>query len=296
VDVVTITLDEVVAAATSVAHRHNGSIRSVYGVPRGGLFPAAVVAGQLRVPLSATPERGTLVVDDLVDSGATLTPYTLDADLYVDALFRKSTSPSGIAPHAELRDGWLVFPWEHNDSAGPEDAVLRLLNFIGEDATREGLVDTPGRVCRSLAELTGGYNDDPATILSTVFTEQHDQMVVLDGVEFTSLCEHHMLPFVGTAVVGYVPRGKVVGLSKLARLVECYARRLQVQERMTEQIALALMTHLEPEGAGVVIRAHHSCMGCRGVRKPSARMTTSALLGIMRYSPDARSEFLAFAH
>ncbi len=292
-NVVPIHLDDVITAAAQLAARHNGNVRSVYGVPRGGLLPAALVAAELRVPLVSTVQTGTLIVDDLVDSGTTLSRYD---GLTVDALFRKSTSPPAIAPDATVHDGWLVFPWEDATSTGPEDAVVRLLDFVGEDPHREGLAATPSRVLRSLTELTAGYADDPASILSTVFTEQHDQMVVVDGVEFTSLCEHHLLPFVGTAVVGYVPRGKVVGLSKLARLVECYARRLQVQERMTEQIAVALMEHLAPEGAGVVVRAHHSCMGCRGVRKPSARMTTSALYGIMRYSAETRAEFLAFAH
>jgi len=271
-------------------------VRQVAGVPRGGLVPAAMVAPLLSARLVSIEDADehTLIVDDLIDSGATA--RRVAAERPFDALFRKPNSPPLVAMGAVERDGWLVFPWENDsEKAGPEDAVVRLLEHMGEDPNREGLLATPGRVLRAFTEMTAGYAQDPAAILSTVFDERHDQMVVLDGIEFTSTCEHHLLPFVGTAVVGYVPRQRVVGLSKLARLVECYARRLQVQERMTEQIASALMEHLNPEGAGVVIRAHHSCMGCRGVRKPSARMTTSALHGIMRHSGEARAEFLAFA-
>lgn len=300
-DVVPISLAHVQHAANDVVNRWRGQhVQGVYGPPRGGLVPAALVAGGLGVGMTATPpcratDERILVVDDLVDSGRTLRQF-VDDGYKVDALFRKPTSPAHIAPDAQPVDGWLVFPWESDESTGPEDAVVRLLNYVGEDPDRDGLIDTPGRVVRAFKEMTAGYHDDPAVILERTFDERHDQMVVLDGLDFTSLCEHHLLPFVGTAVVGYVPRERVVGISKLARLVECFARRLQVQERMTDQIADALMTHLRPEGAGVVIRAHHSCMGCRGVRKPNATMTTSSLHGIMRHGDAARAEFLAFAH
>lgn len=175
----------------------------------------------------------------------------------------------------------------------PEMAVRALLRHLGEDPDREGLVDTPGRVVRALGELTAGYGQDPAVILERRFTEACDEMVVLSGVTFTSLCEHHLLPFVGTVDLGYVPNGQVVGLSKLARLVECFARRLQVQERMTLQVAQALELHLGAAGVAVLVRAHHSCMGCRGVQKPTAVMVTSAMLGIMRDQPATRAEFLA---
>lgn len=177
----------------------------------------------------------------------------------------------------------------------PLDAVRSLLEYVGEDPDREGLVDTPGRVLRALAELTQGHLQDPSVILERTFPDHYDEMVVLRGVTFTSLCEHHLLPFVGTARVGYIPapgRG-VVGLSKLARLVQCFAQRLQVQERMTMQIADALEEHLHPLGVGVLVEAHHSCMGCRGVRQPGAVMVTSALRGALRDEPETRAEFLS---
>lgn len=168
-----------------------------------------------------------------------------------------------------------------------------LLDAIGEDRNREGLVDTPARVLKALLEMTSGYTDKPEEILATTFeADGYDEMVVLRGIRFTSLCEHHMLPFSGVAHVGYLPKSRVVGLSKLARLVECYAKRLQLQERMTRQIAEALLGHLEPLGAGVVVSAHHSCMGCRGVRQPDAAMVTSAMLGVLRDEPAARAEFM----
>ena len=173
------------------------------------------------------------------------------------------------------------------------DAVRRLIRVTGEDPDRDGLLETPRRVVAALRDMTSGYRDDPAQILSTTFQVSHDELVVLRGIRFSSLCEHHLLPFMGTAAVGYLPGGRVIGLSKLARLVHCFARRLQVQERMTEQIASALMEHADALGAGVVVRGHHCCMGCRGVRQPDSEMVTSCMLGVMRDRPAARAELLA---
>lgn len=178
----------------------------------------------------------------------------------------------------------------------PTDAVRVLLEHIGEDPTREGLLDTPNRVVKALTEMTSGYGVDIAATLATTFDETSDEMVVLRGVTFASMCEHHMLPFTGTATVGYVPDGRVVGLSKMARLVEAYARRLQVQERMTTQIADAMWEHLRPLGVGVVIHGHHSCMGVRGVRQPQGVMTTSSMVGIFKFSDATRNEFLRLAN
>ena len=175
-----------------------------------------------------------------------------------------------------------------------QDAVRTLIAHIGEDPKREGLRDTPARVVRALVEMTEGYRQDPRAILARTFGDiPYDGMVVLDGIEFTSLCEHHMLAFTGTARVAYVPRagGTVVGISKLARLVHCFARRLQVQERMTVQIADAIRDVLDPLGVGVVLKARHLCMSCRGVRA-SAEMTTSVLYGALRDEPAARAEFM----
>lgn len=187
---------------------------------------------------------------------------------------------------------------------GPQDimdaerAVRQLLLIIGENPQRPGLKDTPSRVVRALVEMTQGYNEDPKEILSKVFEETYDQIVLVRGVPFVSTCEHHLMTFSGTADVGYLPSGDggegdgVVGLSKLARLVDCFARRLQVQERLTVQIADAIEEHLNTDGVGVIIRAEHSCMACRGVRKPGAQMVTSVMYGVFRDEPEARQEFL----
>lgn len=171
------------------------------------------------------------------------------------------------------------------------EAVVSLIRFIGEDPGRDGLADTPDRVIRAWREMTAGYDQDPAEILGRTFDEPSDELIVLSGVAFHSICEHHLLPFHGTACVGYLP-GKVVGISKLARLVDCFARRLQIQERMTRQIAEAVMLHLDARGAGVIVRAHHLCMGCRGVRQPGADMITSSMAGSLRSDATTRSEFL----
>lgn len=173
-----------------------------------------------------------------------------------------------------------------------ENHVRALLRFMGEDPGREGLVGTPDRVLRAWTEMTAGYRMDPAEILSRTFDVRSDEMVIVKGIQFFSTCEHHLLGFSGTAAVGYLPAGRVVGLSKIPRLVECFARRLQVQERMTEQIAGAMREHLETRGVAVVIEAKHSCMGCRGVKQGGASMITSSMLGSFRTDSGARSEFL----
>src|SRR5215217_9033423 len=180
---------------------------------------------------------------------------------------------------------------DHVRPGEAEQAVTTLLRLIGEDPERDGLRDTPGRVVKALLEMTGGYDESPAEILSKTFAEHSDELIVLRGIDFHSTCEHHMLPFQGVAHVGYLP-GKVVGISKLARLVHCFARRLQIQERMTQKIARAVETHLEARGVGVIVSAHHSCMGCRGVRLPATQLVTSAMLGTLRNSAETRSEFL----
>lgn len=176
------------------------------------------------------------------------------------------------------------------DQIALENAIRLLLASV-DDPSREGLQKTPGRVVRALYEMTRGQTECPEKILSTTFNEQCDEMVVLSGVSFTSLCEHHLLPFTGTVDIGYIP-GKVVGLSKLARLVDCFARRLQIQERLTAQIAEAIERHLHAIGVGVIVRGEHACMSCRGVKKSGATMITSAMRGVLKDKPEARTEFL----
>jgi GTP cyclohydrolase I len=184
------------------------------------------------------------------------------------------------------------------DHARAEAAVRELLIAIGEDPEREGLHDTPARVARAYAELTSGLRVEPEQVLTTTFDIGHDEMVLVRDIELWSMCEHHLVPFTGVAHVGYIPAetGKITGLSKLARLVDLYARRPQVQERLTTQIADALMGILEARGVIVVIEAEHLCMTMRGVRKAGARTITSAVRGSMLKDPATRSEAMALIH
>ncbi len=172
-----------------------------------------------------------------------------------------------------------------------------LIRWAGDDPEREGLVDTPARVARSYQEMFAGYEVDPREYLERTFEEVggYDQLVVLRDIRFVSFCEHHMLPVIGRAQVGYLPRNRVVGISKLARVVRGFARRLQIQEKMTAEIAQAVYEVLNPHGVGVVIEAEHSCMTLRGVNSPGSNLTTSSLLGVVRDDPRTREEFLRLA-
>ncbi|MFC5137610.1 GTP cyclohydrolase I FolE [Actinomycetospora rhizophila] len=184
--------------------------------------------------------------------------------------------------------------WSGFDAPRAEAAVRELLLAIGEDPDREGLRDTPARVARSYQELFAGLRSDPSLVLERVFDENHEELVLVRDIPMFSMCEHHLLPFHGVAHVAYIPgpQGHVTGLSKLARLVDLYARRPQVQERLTSQIADALDHKLDTRGALVVIDAEHQCMSARGVRKPGARTTTSAVRGIFKTSASTRAEAL----
>ncbi len=174
-----------------------------------------------------------------------------------------------------------------------EDEIRKLLLAIGEDPDREGLRDTPKRVKKSLEFLTKGYRQDTTTLINgAVFTETSDDMVILKDIEFYSMCEHHMLPFFGKCHIGYIPRGKVFGVSKLARLVDMFSRRLQLQERLTKQIAHVIEESIAPSGVGVVMEAQHLCMLMRGVEKQNSKMVTSAMLGSFRKEQATRMEFL----
>lgn len=174
--------------------------------------------------------------------------------------------------------------------------VHRMLELLGEDPARNGLVDTPQRVAKALRWLTRGYGRDAEDAVgSAIFEEQHDSMVLVQGIELYSLCEHHMLPFYGQAHIAYIPDGRIVGLSKLARLVDVFARRLQVQERLTDQIADALCRTLRPRGVAVVVEARHLCMMMRGVEKQNSRTVTSAVRGVFADNAATREEFLRLA-
>ena len=177
-----------------------------------------------------------------------------------------------------------------------EAAVREILAAVGEDPDREGLLETPARVARMYAELFSGLHDDPRVHLKKYFTEKYDEMVLVKDISFNSMCEHHLLPFTGKAHIGYVPKGRVVGLSKLARVVEVVSRRPQVQERMTEQIANLLIEELDVKGVAVVVEATHTCMTIRGVRKPGSMCVTSAMKGLLRSNLSTRAEVMTLIY
>jgi GTP cyclohydrolase I len=177
-----------------------------------------------------------------------------------------------------------------------EAAVREILLAVGENPDREGLAETPARVARMYAEIFSGLHSDPREFLQKKFTQKYDEMVVVKDIGFASACEHHLLPFFGKAHIAYLPNGTIVGLSKLARVVEALARRPQVQERMTEELADLLMAELDARGVGVIIEATHTCMTIRGVRKPESICTTSAMRGIFRDNQSTRNELMALVY
>ncbi len=199
--------------------------------------------------------------------------------------------------HVRSKDSDLKFDPSGNgrriDLPKIERAVREILSAIGEDPDREGLQDTPARVARMYDELFNGIDESPEKHLEKLFQEKYDEIVLLKDIPFFSICEHHLLPFMGMAHVAYLPSGKVVGLSKLARVVEAYAHRPQLQERLTNQIADAIMKRVKPKGVCVVLNATHTCMTIRGVRKPGSAMVTSALRGIFKTDPATRGEVMA---
>lgn len=271
---------------------------AVYGIPRGGVPVAYLLAGGMpgNFALTDCAETADVFVDDIIDSGATSEKWQkLHPGRPVFAMINKLDG-SG----AEFKNSWIVFPWERGDekeTEGVEDNIVRLLQYIGEDPKRGGLLDTPKRVVKAWEHWASGYGVDIAKLLKTFEdgADGCDEMVVVKDIPFYTHCEHHMAPFFGTATIAYIPDGRIVGLSKLPRVVNAFARRLQVQERLTNQIADAIQEHLQPKGVGVVIRARHLCMESRGIQQQGHHTITSALRGVMRDSAEARAEFLDLA-
>ena len=271
----------------------------VYPVPRGGIPAALAVQSAMvdrgcatfQIPLKLVEHQTSadIIIDDIIDSGVTrkrfgdLLACRLGAPFY--ALVDKP---------AEGITDWVEFPWERmNNEQGPEENVRRLIEFIGDDPNREGLRETPARVIRSYEELLGGYKQKPEDVVKVFEDDDCDEMVIVRDIEFVSTCEHHMLPFMGKAHIAYIPDGKVIGVSKLVRVLEVFSRRLQIQERLCEQVTKALDDILKPKGSACVLEAKHLCMTARGVRKQGSVMVTSSLTGVFREQGNmARQEFL----
>jgi len=275
---------------------------ALYAIPRGGI-PAAYALLSIAPDVYYVvdqPQQADLFIDDIVDSGATAQHYFITFGASVFALIDKQAYPNLVIRDREIKDAWIVFPWEQMRDGADEsatDIVTRLLQFVGEDPTRGGLTETPARVIKAWKQWTSGYNVDPSSVLK-VFEdggEKYDQMVIVKDIPIYSKCEHHLADIFGTASIAYVPNGKIVGLSKLSRLADIYARRLQVQERLTQQIADALQQHLDPKAVGVLIRARHMCMESRGLCQQGHFTITTAFHGALKTDIAARQEFMSLA-
>ncbi len=285
-------LDVARASVTKVRHM-TGKIKpfevNLYGVPRGGIpVVFLLMAYDLNFNAVDDPEEADIIVDDLLDSGATRGRYGKKyPKIPFFPLFNK-----------EFDSRWIVFPWEISDQdMSATDIPTRLIQYIGEDPTRGGLIDTPDRFLKAWKEKTVGYDQDPSDIMK-VFTdgaESYDEMIIVKDIEIESVCEHHLERIWGVAHIAYIPDGKIVGLSKMFRLAEIFSRRLQVQERLTSQIAESLENILKPKGVGVVIEARHACMESRGICRRGQTTITSALKGVFKNHPETRAEFLKLA-
>lgn len=269
----------------------------VYPIPRGGI-PIAYALSALRpIRIVDNPEQADIFVDDIFDSGATCRRY---CDQYHGKPFFVGIDKSTTLHKEAMRDAWIVFPWEQTHQGADESAtdnITRLLQFVGENPHREGLLETPKRVIKAWKHWASGYDADIASILK-VFEdggEKYDQMVTVKDIPIYSKCEHHLADIFGTATIAYIPNGRIVGLSKLSRVADAFARRLQVQERLTDQIADALDHHLKPKGVGVIIKARHMCMESRGICQQGHYTITSALRGVIKEQPETRAEFMQIA-
>lgn len=287
-----VTMTDVLGQAAAVAKLIKNNLdvprRHFYGVPRGGIPAMLAVINHLPGAMIVDkPEQADWIIDDIYDSGATHARYPHKP---FAVLFDKREAP--------WRNQWLVMPWEvtaHGVEESGDDIITRLLQYIGEDTTREGLQETPQRVLKAWKEWATGYDQDPNLVLSKCFTDGArgcDELVIVHNIPVVSKCEHHLADIIGHAHIGYIPNGKIVGLSKLARLVEVFSRRLQVQERLTVQIADCMVDNLQPVGVGVLIRAAHACMSTRGVKIHGSVTTTSAMRGALMDKVAARQEFL----
>lgn len=254
----------------------------VYGIPRGGIFAAQAFCScfSSEFEMTESPVEADIIIDDIIDTGKTIRIFEDEYQKPVIPLFSS--------------DGrWLEFPWERmQNEAGPEENIRRIFEFIGEDPDREGLRETPSRVVRSWGKIFGGYKENVEEVFKIFEDDSTDEMIILRDIEFYSTCEHHLLPFSGKAHIAYIPDGKVIGISKLARILEIYSRRAQIQERLCRQITGAIMSHLNPKGAACILEAQHLCMTSRGVEKQNSIMITSSLEGVFKDNAMARSEFM----
>jgi len=270
-----VTWEEIYLKIETLKNSLNTNSDKIYGIPRGG----QVIAGLTGMAVD-TPEEATIIIDDLYDSGNT---YNKWLEKYPDKefvfLFNKKF---------EYQNTWLEFPWEESGEKEVEENVVRLLEYFGEDVNREGLKETPKRFVKFFDE----FLNPPKWNCTTFDSEGYDEMIVQSNIPFHSLCEHHIAPFFGEGFIAYIPNKKIVGLSKLARCLESFSRKLQNQERITNEVAEFLQKELNPLGIAVVLRAKHMCMEMRGVKKHDTYTTTSKMMGVFKDDINARQEFL----
>lgn len=261
-----------------------------YPIPRGGVPAAYAVQACLpTMVIVEDPEQADFFLDDIVDTGKTLQKW---CDRFPGKPFFALIDKTDIT--SPFQQKWVIFPWEGTSEAGITDHITRLIQYVGEDATRQGLLETPVRVAKAWKEWTSGYKVDPAKVLKTFQdgAEAYDQIILVRDIPFYSHCEHHLAPFFGVAHVGYIPDGRIVGLSKIPELVRIFSQRLQVQERLTAQVADAMFDHLAPKGVGVIMEARHLCMESRGKRVAGQSTTTSAMRGVFAEDPSCKAEFI----
>ncbi len=275
-----------------VSGNHTREMR-LYGIPRGGIYAAQLVSTALwrrgfLNKLVQKAKTADVFIDDIIDMGVTRDKYKHEyGNVLFLALVDKTKADSN------LKNTWVSFPWERmNNENSPTENIRRIIQFIGEDPEREGLKDTPTRVIKSYEKLFGGYKQNPADIIKVFKDDTCDEMVLVKDIEFFSFCEHHILPFFGKAHIAYIPKGKVIGISKLVRILEMYSRRLQIQERICQQITIALQNNLQPLGVACVLEAQHFCMTARGVEKQHSIMVTSSLTGVFKKDSQTRNEFM----
>ncbi len=268
---------------------------SIYGVPRGGQIFANELHHKFHIPIVPNKKhirKRTLIVDDVVDSGDTLSEYPDNDFLALHVKTHAKTFPKYFLHKVYAK--WIKYWWEENETV--EGNITRLIQIIGDDPKREGLKNTPRRVIKSYRELFRGYDwtDEKIEECITTFTdeEDYDEIILLKDIEFYSTCEHHLLPFFGKAHIAYIPNKSIVGISKLARLLEVYSRRLQIQERIGTQIINTLDEMATPRGSACILEAQHLCMIARGVNKQNSIMVTSALSGVFRDKIEARQELM----
>ncbi len=264
----------------------------IYGIPRGGIFAAQTVFPfvKKKASLVEKPSDDCIFIDDIIGTGETREKFISEYEypgLTFYALVDKTIEK-------DLVGTWISFPWERmTNEDSPTDNIRRLIEYIGDDLEREGLKETPERVIRSYEKLFGGYKQNPTHNIKVFENKGCDEMVVVKNIEFYSTCEHHMLPFYGKAHIAYIPDKKIVGISKLARILEIYSRRLQIQERLCQQVTETIDVMVKPKGSACVLEACHLCMMSRGVEKQSSILVTSSLTGVFKESIKTRSEFIA---